>query len=345
MGAHGTQTLAQAGTYTSNLAAKARDSNVNNVWTNGVSGTGNAQILIGGNDGNIDPLYDASKHSKADNDYISDRMTIATSSSSSETSKADSINGEKFTASFSASLNAGYSLQDTIRALDNHSYGNQTSRAYNTESMSGNISQSNKARGHVIIYQGDNSGVETMMAKDRANLLEAYASVMENGRDDVTIVSSEKQFEQALLAARKEAQEHYDATGEKSTLITHAVSHGLKLSGSNEYNDESASGALASKGGGLYHEKDYIGDIAGALSRGPNGEENPFEHSYNSVTACHSGTFDNKQTLAVNNGEIGSSAGFATSGGGDKQDSVAFNFGGKEEAPQQEEEKKEPVAA
>ena len=59
------------------------------------------------------------------------------------------------------------------------------------------------------------------------------------------------------------------------------------------------------QGGGQYMEKDVMGDIAGALEAGKDGES-PFEHSYNSFTACHSGCMDNEQAFQENNGESGS---------------------------------------
>jgi hypothetical protein len=244
------------------------------------------------NDGKSDPLYDASKHTKEENQKISDMMTIVNSSSSSEVSNADSLNGEYFTAAFSQGIKEGKSLQDVIKGLDGANLrGAQTSQAYNTEKMSSEpISASNKANGTAIILRGSNDGVGEMMAKDEANLKEAYNKLGFN----VQVVHSEKEFEKALLDARQKAIED-KAQGKESVLATHVISHGLQAGGTK---GADANSALAMKGGGLYHEKDIIGDIAGALEPTEDGES-PFKHSYNAFTACHSGGFDNEQTLVA----------------------------------------------
>lgn len=251
------------------------------------------------NDGNVDPLYDSSKHSKEENKKISDMMTIMNSSSSSEVSNADSQNGEKFTKAFTDSILAGNSLQETIKSLDGKSLGPQSSQAYNTENMGKEISKENKANGTAIILRGSNQGVAEMMAKDEANVTEAYRAL----GFDVKVVHSEKEFETALMDAREKAIAD-KAEGKESTLATHVISHGTLAGseGSGEKNNANDKGALAMKGGGLYHEKDIIGDIAGALQDTQDGES-PFEHSFNSFTACHSGAIDNEQALAENNGQ------------------------------------------
>jgi hypothetical protein len=247
------------------------------------------------NDGQMDPLYDASKHSLEHNKMISDMMTIVNSSSSSEVSTANSITGEKFTYNFSQSLLQGKSLQDTINSLNGKDLGGQTSQAYNTENMSKEpISINNKAHGTAIILRGSDHGVESMMATDEKNLREAYSAL----GFDVKVVHSEKEFESALLAARDKALED-KANGQDSVLATHIISHGMDLGGGSGHNDANAHGALAMKNGGTYHEKDVIGDIAGALVPDEDGTK-PFVHSYNSFTACHSGSIDNEQTLLVN---------------------------------------------
>lgn len=242
------------------------------------------------NDGQSDPLYDASKHTLEENQKISNMMTIVNSSSSSEVSNANSLTGEYFTHEFSKGILEGKSLQDVIKGLDGANLrGAQTSVAYNTENMSKDeISSSNKANGTAIILRGSNDGVGEMMAKDEANLKQAYSAL----GLDVKVVHSEKEFEQALLAARDKAITD-KAEGKESILATHVISHGLQAGGTK---GADANSALAMKGGGLYHEKDIIGDIAGALEPGKEGES-PFKHSYNAFTACHSGGFDNEQTL------------------------------------------------
>ncbi len=250
------------------------------------------------NDGNSDPLYNAAKHSKEENEKISNMMTIMNSSSSSETSKADSMNGEKFTKSFTESILSGNSLQETIKMLDGKNLGGQTSQAYNTENMSQDeISAKNKAHGTAIILRGSNDGVASMMARDEENVTKAYKEL----GLDVKVTHSEKEFETALMAARDQAITD-KAAGKESILATHVISHGFQAGSAGGHNNENSSGALAMQGGGAYHEKDIIGDIAGALEKDKDGND-PFKHSYNSFTACHSGSMDNKQALAENNGQ------------------------------------------
>lgn len=269
---------------------------------NGIGGGGGGSFQGIPNDGNSDPLYDASKHSAAENEKISNMMTIMNSSSSSETSKANAVDGEKFTKAFTESILSGRSLQDTISSLDGKNLRGQTSQAYNTENMSKEaISTKNKAHGTAIILRGSDAGVSSMMARDEANVRKAYEAL----GLDVKVVHSEKEFEQALMSAREQAITD-KANGQESILATHVISHGYKAGGEAGFNSENAHGALAMQGGGSYHEKDIIGDIAGALESTENGED-PFKHSYNSFTACHSGAIDNEQALAANNGQSGNS--------------------------------------
>ena len=262
-----------------------------NFLENGITGKNQGFSGIP-NDGKSDPLYDASKHSREENQKISNMMTIMNSSSSSESSHATASTGEYFSHEFSKGILEGKSLQDVIKGLDRANLrGVQTSVAYNTENMSKDeISSSKKANGTAIILRGSNEGVEEMMAKDEANLQQAYLAL----GLDVKVVHSEKEFEQALLAARDEAMKD-KADGKESILATHVISHGLQAGGTK---GADAYSALAMQGGGLYHEKDIIGDIAGALEPGKEGES-PFKHSYNAFTACHSGGFDNEQTLVA----------------------------------------------
>jgi hypothetical protein len=264
----------------------------------GHDGMGNGDRVFQGipNDGNSDPLYDASKHTEAENKKISDMMTIMNSSSSSEVSNANAVNGEKFTKAFTDSILSGNSLQKTISMLDGKNLGNQTSQAYNTENMKGDISKDNKTNGTAIILRGSNDGVQTMMAKDEENVIKAYEAL----GFDIKVVHSEKEFETALMDARAKAITD-KAEGKESTLATHVISHGFKAAGAGGHNNEEAYGGLAMQGGGTYHEKDVMGDIAGALEPDKDGES-PFEHSYNSFTACHSGCMDNKQAFQENNG-------------------------------------------
>lgn len=271
------------------LWSKNISNNNLNLVENGLTGQNQGFKGIP-NDGQSDPLYDASKHTQEENKKISNMMTIVNSSSSSEVSNANSLTGEYFTHEFSRGILEGKSLQDVIKGLDGANLrGAQTSVAYNTENMSkAEISSSKKANGTAIILRGSNDGVETMMAKDEANLKQAYSAL----GLDVKVVHSEKDFEQALLAARDKAITD-KAEGKESVLATHVISHGLQTGGTK---GADANSALAMQGGGLYHEKDIIGDIAGALEPGKEGES-PFKHSYNAFTACHSGGFDNEQTL------------------------------------------------
>lgn len=266
----------------------------------GHDGFGNGDRGFGGipNDGNHDPLYDATKHSKEENEKISNMMTIMNSSSSSETSKANAQDGEKFTKAFTDSILSGKSLQETMKLLDGKNLGSQTSQAYNTENMSEKeISINNKAHGTAIILRGSNQGVAQMMQKDEENITKAYKEL----GLDVKVVHSEKEFETALMDAREKAITD-KADGKESILATHVIAHGFKAGGPGGHNNEDATGGLAMQGGGTYMEKDIMGDIAGALELDENGES-PFEHSYNSFTSCHSGCMDNKQAFQENNGQ------------------------------------------
>lgn len=290
----------ETGTYADNTTPDLPGSNLAGdsgfIGHNGM-GNGNGGFQGIPNDGNSDPLYDASKHTKEENKKISDMMTITNSSSSSETSKADAVNGEKFTKSFTDSILSGKSLQETIKMLDGKNLGGQTSQAYNTENMKGEISKDNKTNGTAIILRGSNHGVASMMAKDEENVTKAYKEL----GFDVKVVHSEKEFETALMDAREKAVTD-KAEGKESTLATHVISHGFKAGGAGGHNNEDAYGGLAMQGGGQYMEKDVMGDIAGALEAGKDGES-PFDHSYNTFTACHSGCMDNKQAFNENNGE------------------------------------------
>jgi hypothetical protein len=249
------------------------------------------------NDGKSDPLYDASKYTQEENQKISNMMTIVNSSSAAEVSNANSLTGEYFTNEFSKGILEGKSLQDVIKSLDGANLrGSQTSVAYNTENMSKDeISLSNKANGTAIILRGSDEGVREFMKIDEENLKRAYKAM----GFDVKVVHSEKEFEKALLSARDKAIND-KKEGKESVLATHVISHGLKAGGTQ---GADAYSALAMNGGGLYHEKDVIGDIAGALEPGEY-SESPFKHSYNAFTACHSGGFDNEQTLVHNSKKL-----------------------------------------
>ena len=220
-----------------------------NPLTNGSapnSGTGDSNGFIGHkgigdgdrsfqgipNDGNSDPLYDASKHTKEENEKISNMMTIMNSSSSSEVSNADAVNGEKFTKAFTDSIMSGKSLQETMKSLDGKNLGGQTSQAYNTENMKGEISKDNKTNGTAIILRGSNEGVAGMMAKDEENVTKAYEAL----GFDVKVVHSEKEFETALMGAREKAVSD-KAEGKESTLATHVISHGFKAGGAGGHNN------------------------------------------------------------------------------------------------------------
>jgi hypothetical protein len=289
-----TKSQEKLGTYRGSLQEShsfTNDSSTPNFIQDGITGENQGFSGIP-NDGKSDPLYDASKHTQEENQKISNMMTIVNSSQSSEVSNATSSTGEYFTHEFSKGILDGRSLQDVIKSLDGKNLkGAQTSVAYNTENMSeGEISSSNKANGTAIILRGSNDGVGDMMAKDEANLKQAYSAL----GLEVKVVHSEKEFEQALLAAKDKAVAD-KAQGKESILATHVISHGLQAGGTK---GADANSALAMQGGGLYQERDIIGDIAGALEPGENGES-AFKHSYNAFTACHSGGFDNEQTLVA----------------------------------------------
>lgn len=281
-----------------NLGSNRGSGSSGNIFDPNRIGGGSGSFRGIPNDGSSDPLYDASKHSAAENKAISDMITVTTSSSSSETSKANSRDGEKFTKAFTDSLLSGRSLQDTIASMDGKNLGGQTSQAYNTENMSKEaISINNKAHGTAIILRGSDEGVSPMMAKDEANVKKAYEAL----GLDVKVVHSEKEFEQALLKARDQAIED-KANGQESIIAAHVISHGYNAGGEGGFNNENDHGALAMKGGGSYQEKDLVGDFAGALEPTESGEK-PFGHGYLTITACHSGAIDNEQALADNNGQ------------------------------------------
>jgi hypothetical protein len=102
----------------------------------------------------------------------------------------------------------------------------------------------------------------------------------------------------------------------------------MNVGGGQGHNDANANGALAMKNGGLYHEKDLVGDIAGALVPDKDGRM-PFKHLYNAITACHAAAIDNKQTLLVH----GSS------------DSSNSKSGNNTENPNQQDKEREPAVA